>query len=111
MCLSPGHCSFTLIIATHRSRFNHHLRENADVQLTVTVHSVERGVEAEVTRAVLTPVRVQVAGETLGGRGAAADRDSDEQTRSDSRTCIGAHVSKMFHLCLGCCFAIEIEKC
>lgn len=58
----------------------------ACVQLTVAVHSVKRGVGAEVSKAVLTSVRLQVAGETLGGRVAAvaADLDSDEQMRSDS---------------------------
>lgn len=56
------------------------------VQLTIAVHSVIRGVGAEVSKAVLTPVRLQVAGETLGGRvaAAAADLDSAGQMKSDS---------------------------
>lgn len=54
--------------------------------LTVAVHSVIGGVKAEVSRVVLTPVRIQVAGETLRGGWTATDQEPDQQT-CDSCLC------------------------
>lgn len=48
--------------------------------LTVAVHPVIRGVRAEVSRVVLTPVRVQVAGEALRGGRTAADQEPEQHT-------------------------------
>lgn len=52
--------------------------------LTIAVHSVIGGVIAEVSRVVLTPIWIQVAGEALRGGRTATDQESDQQT-CDSR--------------------------
>lgn len=55
-------------------------RSGRRVKLTVAVHPVEGGVEAEVGRVVLTPVVVQVTGQALHVGVAASDRYPGQQT-------------------------------
>lgn len=54
-------------------------------KLTVTVHPVERRVEAEVSRVVLTPVLIQLTGETQRGRAAASSRKPEQHTQVPSQ--------------------------
>lgn len=55
-------------------------------QLTITIHSVVRGIPAEVSWVVLTPVLIQGTGEALGSRGAASNQCPGKQTDKQGLT-------------------------
>lgn len=95
--LSPGclwgcrEANQVLIQKTHKQEIGHRLlrwvltdaaqHRRAQVsRLTVAVHPVIRGIKAEVSRVVLTPVWIQVAGEALRGGRTATDQEPDRHT-------------------------------